>query len=459
MNPASLSIVEYGALGDGRQDCTAALQRALDEAAAGSAARREVRLPPGVWLSGTLTLRSGITLHLERGATLRAIDDPARFPHIEHPTLSRMDLFPWRAFLFGHGLEDITLTGEGTIECGGEYGVFHDGVADSPDRPYGIHLVACRNVRLEGLRLRNAAHWMLRLLRCRDVTLRGLDIFNHANLNNDGLDIDSCDGVLVSDCRIDSSDDALCLKSETTEACRNVIVSNCLLSSHASAIKFGTASIGGFANVTIAQCAILPSRAETMHHPFNLPKGMTGIDVACVDGGPVEGLTFRDISMDGVLNPIFVKLGQRYSTGTIPQNRRSGDAKSAPSTLGKGTLRSLFFSGLQVRNAGPVASMIFGSMDHRIEDVTLRDVRIHLENTPAPGAATTTPDWSPTGYPCAVSVAGKEATPACGFHFRHIDGLVLDNVVVVPAPGETRESTELEGVERMERRGVPPPAP
>lgn len=439
----------FGAVGDGRTDCTTALQQALDAAAETAATDCVVRVPPGVWLSGTLHLRSGVNLHLEKGAILRASGEAARFPHIEHPVCSRMDLFPWRAFLFGHALEAISLTGEGTIECGGEQSAFHDGVADSPDRPYGIHLVDCRDVRIEGLRLRNSAHWMLRLLKCRDVRIGGLDIFNHCNRNNDGLDIDSCEGVIVRDCLIDSSDDALCLKSETPEPCRNIIVSNCLLSSHASAIKFGTASIGGFQNVLIAQCAIRPSRAQTMHHPFNLPKGMTGIDLACVDGGETDGLTFRDITMEGVLNPIFVKLGQRYSTGTIPENRRTAVAASAPETTGRGTLRNLLFSGITARKAGPLASMFFGSEDHCIEDVTLRDVRIHCAATKLP-TAPAEPDWSPRGYPCAVSVAGTEATPVYGFHFRHIRGLVLEGVKVRPAPGDRRESREFVAVERGE---------
>lgn len=450
MRARFISIDAFGAMGDGQTDCTAALQRALDHAAEGSV--REVHIPAGVWLSGTLRLRSGTTLHLAKGAVLRASGDPALFPHIEQPTPSRMDLFPWRAFLFGHGIEDLTLTGEGTIECGGEHPVFQDGIGDSPDRPYGIHLVGCRNVRIEALRLRNSAHWMLRLLQCRDVRVRGLDVFNHCNRNNDGMDIDSCDGVLVSDCIIDSSDDALCLKSETTEACRNVVVSNCILSSHASAIKFGTASIGGFQHVLISGCVVRPSRAETMHHPFNLPRGMTGIDIACVDGGEARDLSFQNITMEGVLNPIFVKLGQRYSTGTIPKNRRPEEGKPALQTLGKGRLEGLSFSGITARGAGPLASMIFGAEGHRIEDVTLRDIRIHCALAEVPEAPSA-PDWSPTGYPCAVSVAGKEATPVFGFHYRHIKGLLLDNVVVQSTSVDPREGVECEAVEGMETRG------
>lgn len=287
-----VSVVDFGAVGDGLYDCTGPVQRAFDEAA-GDGGGGVVFFPPGVWRCGSLCLRSGITIVLRKGAVLQAAREAEKFPHFTHSVDSRMDLFPWRAFLFGVGLSDLCIRGEGTIECGGESPAFQDGIGDSPDRLYGLFLVDCRNVRLEGLRLRNSAHWMMRLLQCRDVRLQGLDIFNHCNRNNDGMDIDSCDGVLVSDCIIDSSDDALCLKSETTQACRNVLIRNCLLSSHASAIKFGTASIGGFINVVVSDCIIRPSRATTMHHPFDLPNGMTGIDIACVDGG---GSSFTELS-------------------------------------------------------------------------------------------------------------------------------------------------------------------
>lgn len=436
-------IEQFGAHGDGFVDCTSALQSAIDSAAVG--AIREVVIPAGTWLSGTLLLRSGITLRLQKGAVLKALNELDKFPHLAHATASRMDLFPWRAFLFGHGLEDLTICGEGTIEAGGSYEIFRDGVADSPDRPYGLHLVECRNLRIEGITLRNSAHWMMRLLKCREVRVSGVTIFNHCNHNNDGMDIDSCDGVIVRDCIIDSCDDALVLKSETTFCCRNVLVSGCLLSSHASAIKLGTASIGGFENVVISDCCIRPSRELQSHHPFNLPAGMTGIDIGCVDGGEGRNLQFHRIIMEGVLNPIFVKLGQRYSTGTVPANRIGQVPGARMTTMGKGVLRDILFNAISARCAGPVASMIFGSEGHAIQNVTLRDITIECR---APTAAPEhSPDWSPKGYPCVVSVAGKTGTPAYGFHFRHIEGLFLDRIEVRTGESDNREMIEFEAVQ------------
>jgi polygalacturonase len=386
-----------------------------------------------------LRLRSGLTLRLAPGAILRALPEPSRYPHYTHPIASRMDAYPRRAFLFGYDLEDVTLSGEGLIDFSGDHPAFQDRVGDSPDRPYGLLLVACRRVRLENLRLRNSAYWMIRLLRCRDVRIRDLDVFNHANLNNDGLDIDSCEDVVVSGCHIDSSDDGIVLKSETPHPCRNIIVADCLVASHASAIKLGTASLGGFENVLVHHCIIRPSRATVVHHPFQYVGGMTGLDIVSVDGGPVRDVHFDHIVMEGVANPLFVRLGQRHSTLSVPKNRRREDATATLSPVtGAGRIERLSFTHIHAHDVGPMPGIIAGFENHPLRDLTFRDIRVRL----APGRTfdpDVSPDWNPEAYPCAHLVAGaRGGLDAQGFVFRHIEGLTLENVVVEAPPGDPR---------------------
>ena len=412
---------------------------ALLQAAIADRSLPEVHLGPGLWQSGPLTLRSGLTFRLSQGAMLRAIPDASLYPHHRHPVPSRMDGFPRQAFFFGHDLCDLTLCGEGVIDFSGGAPAFVDGVGDSPDRPYGLHLVACRRVRLEGLRLRNSAYWMARFLQCQEVRVRDLDLFNHCNLNNDGLDLDSCEDVLVSGCTIDSSDDGIVIKSETHQPSRNIVVSDCLVSSHASAIKLGTASIGGFEHILVHHCVIRPSRSMEMHHVFGYSKGMTGLDVSVVDGGRATDIHFDHITMAGMANPIFVRLGARHSTRSVPANRRAEDSAPAlPPVKGPSTLERLAFTAINATDVGGIPMIFSGYEDHPIRDLLLRDIRVQFAHEVSFDPAVQ-PDWNPRAYPCARLVAGENGgLDAHGAVFRHVVGLRLENVTFAALPTDWR---------------------
>lgn len=410
----------------------------LIQAAINDPGLSEVHLGPGLWLSGPLTLRSGLTLRIAKDATLRAIAEPERYPHLSHPVASRMDAFPRRAFFFGHDIEDLTLCGEGEIDFSGNDPAFADGFGDSPDRPYGLLLVNCRIVRIEGLHLRNSAYWMARLLRCRDVRVTNLDVFNHANINNDGLDLDSCEDVIVAGCTIDSSDDGIVIKSETRHPSRNIVVEDCVVGSHASAIKLGTASLGGFSNIVVRNCVIRPSRSTVMHHVFAYWRGMTGLDVASVDGGPARDIRFENITIDGVANPIFVRLGDRNSTLSIPANRRREGAGPGLPSGGPGTIERISFVGIEVTDAGPIPCILAGYEGHPIRNLTLRDIHIRLSET-ATCDPVVMPNWDSSAYPCAKLLAGENGgLDAHGAVFRHVENLVMENVNFDGAPGDHR---------------------
>ena len=158
--------------------------------------------------------------------------------------------------------------GGGTIDGSGDAAIYRDGIENSPNRSYGILMVNCQNISVEDIHLRSSAFWMQRYFHCSGITLRRLKVYNHANKNNDGLDIDSSDDVVVSDCIIDSSDDGICIKSEGEKPSKNIVINNCIVLTHASAIKFGTGSVGGFENIVISNIVIRTSSSTEMLHPL-----------------------------------------------------------------------------------------------------------------------------------------------------------------------------------------------
>ncbi|RLB13008.1 MAG: glycoside hydrolase, partial [Deltaproteobacteria bacterium] len=304
---SSLSVVfnvrDYGAAGDGETKDTEAIQRAID--AAHQAGGGRVYFPAGRYLSGTIFLKSLVTLDLEAGATLLGSTDTADFPKIVPKFRSYTDNYVSQSLIYAEDRHDIAITGKGTIDGQGQafqwkkYG----------NRPYVIRFVSCKHVLVEGIKMRNSPMWMQHYLGCEFVTVRGIHVYNHSTYNNDMIDIDCCRNVLISDCYGNSDDDAMTLKSTADRPTENVTITNCVLGSGCNAIKMGTESNGGFKNISITNCVIDSWYGKKGF--YALPKGISGIALEIVDGGTMENITISNISIKNVHVPLFLRLGNR----------------------------------------------------------------------------------------------------------------------------------------------------
>jgi len=257
------NVLDYGAKADGKTLCTAAIQKAIDAAAADGGGT--VRFTAGTFLTGALRLKSGVTLLIEEGATLLGSRDLQDY---YGPTTDGEPVF--RNLIHGDNLHNIAIRGGGTIDGNGD--AFRD---KSKKRPKNIHLENCRNVLIEGVRLRNAGCWMQHYKFCEKLTIRDIEVANHVSFNNDGLDVDSCSDVTLSGCRVDSDDDAIVLKSLSDRPCRNVRIENCVISSHCNALKLGTESGGGFVDITISKCKVSsPKHSQVI---YGAQRGLAGV--------------------------------------------------------------------------------------------------------------------------------------------------------------------------------------
>ncbi|MBO9660378.1 MAG: polygalacturonase, partial [Chitinophagaceae bacterium] len=299
------TVTDFGAKADDKTDNSKAIQKAIDKAAINGGT---VIIPGGgVYLSGTIILKSNVTLKVEKNATLKGMAKSEAYPPqpITYPLLSGSGQFG-NALIYASKAENITITGQGTIDGNGGDPVFHfvEGQKSHVRRPYVLLIESCRYVTVSDITLQSSAMWMQRYIACDFLRIKSINVFNHVNPNNDGTDIDDCHDVVVSDCIIDADDDALCFKSEGARGVKNVVVTNCILSSHASAFKLGTGSIGGFQSIQFSNSIIRPSRATNLVHIFKQKGGLTGIDMASVDGGLLKDINIQNISIDSVQNPI-----------------------------------------------------------------------------------------------------------------------------------------------------------
>jgi polygalacturonase len=254
---------DLGARGDGRTLNTRALQFAIDRAF--QAGGGVVSLPPGIFLSGGLTLRSRVTLHLEAGAELRGSTDANDYEY--HPGPQVEGDANGRHLIFAQDAEDVAITGLGTIDGNGAAfwrrkgrpaprpeDLWGDVIAwdyepATPRRPSPmLEFARCRNVRIEGVTLTNAPGWTLRPIACESVVIRGIHVRNPIYApNTDGMDITACRNVFVCDCDIATGDDAICIKSENPYGellpTKNITVTNCVLSTCCNGFKVGTATL------------------------------------------------------------------------------------------------------------------------------------------------------------------------------------------------------------------------
>jgi polygalacturonase len=291
------NVRTFGAKGDGITMDTRAIQKAIDKAYENKGGVVEVSA--GTYKIGTLFLKDNVELHLQHGSTLLGSADYKDYAVVRQQMPSRTrDLYAKYFMIFAEGVNNIAITGSGTIHGNG----LKHFLEERPQnlRPYMIRLVSCNNVTVKGVKLLEAANWTFHLLNCKDVSIDGIVIENRGEGNRDGLDIDACERVTVANSRFSTTDDAIVMKATNDTLCRDISISNCLFREiGGSAIKTGTESNGGFKNITVSNCVI----KDIDHH--------AGIELMTVDGGMMQNILFDNITMDNVATPFFIRLGIR----------------------------------------------------------------------------------------------------------------------------------------------------
>jgi len=391
---AVYDVCDYGANPNGQRRCTEAIQKAIDACAADGGGT--VYLPPGTFLSGTLTFKSGVTLRLAAGCTLLGSTDLRDYPVIVPKYRSYTDNYTDKSLIYAENVERVAITGRGVID--GQGAAFK---GPYKVRPYLMRFIECRDVAVEGVTIRNSPMWVQHYLACDDVRISGITVKSHVNHNNDGIDIDSCRRVVITGCNIDSGDDAIVLKSTSARVCRDVTVSGCVLRSTCNALKMGTESNGGFQNIILTGCAIYNTR-------------LAGVALEIVDGGTMDRIVVSDITMDGVGAPIFIRLGNRARA-----------FKEQMETPGIGSLRNVTIANIEARGANVTGCAIAGLPEAKIENITLDNVRLSFAGGGAEADAARQIPEQAEKYP-EYSMFGR--LPAYGLYCRHVTGLTMRNV-------------------------------
>src|ERR1039457_4841804 len=460
LNAAVFDVTSFGAKADGKTQNRDAINKAI--AAAASAGGGTVDFPPGTWVTGSVRLRSNVTLRLERGAVIEASSESAAYDAPEPNQWDKFQDFGHSHFhnslIWGEGIENVAITGGGTISgkalTRGERGSTGD---------KAIVLKLCRNVTLRDITISNGGHFGILATGVDNLTIDNVTI----DTNRDGIDVDSCRNVRISNCSINSpNDDAITLKgSHALGAARvseNITITNCLVSGFeigslldgtykrtvqrapdrdgpTGRIKIGTESEGDFRNITISNVVFDTSR---------------GLALESVDGAHIEDVAVSNLTMRNVSNaPIFIRLGSR---------------KGAPEGTAIGSIKRINISNVSAYNAGPrYGSIISGVPGHDVEDVRLSGLRLvyrggltldqtakqpaDLVNSFFFRASGGVPPREPYDTPEREKEYPEPSMfgilPGYGFFIRHAKGIELNDIDISYMKEDRRPAFVLDSVE------------
>ena len=427
---------QFGAAADGTQLDTESVQKAIDRA---SEAGGTVLFSQGSYLCGTLFLKSNVTLHLTAGATLLGSTEITDYPETIPARRSYTDKYTRHSLIYGENLENVAIIGRGVID--GQGSAFR--WKEYKNRPYVIRLIGSKNIRVEGITLQNSAMWMQHYLDCENIRIDSIRVTNLVTYNNDGLDLDGCRRAVVSNCIMETDDDALVLKSTFDRPSEDITITNCILSSHCNALKMGTESNGGFKNIAISNIVIHSPRNSSYF--YGSERGSSGISLELVDGGVMDGVAISNVAIEGVTVPLFIRLGNRARPFT----------PDGP-TPGVGSLSNVVIQNMVARGVSSVGCSITGLPGYPVKDISLSDLIFEFDGGGTRQDAEAEIPEKPAEYPEATMFG---TLPAYGFYCRHVEGLSFNNVSLETASADHRPALDCDDVTDLRLTGFQAQAP
>lgn len=446
------NVNDYGAIGDGVAENAAAIQQAIDSAS--SAGGGVVLFPAGEYRTGTIFLKDNVTLMLEKDATIMGTSDYSLYPADIEPVyetfLLRPDRYAPRVLIVALEKENVAIMGEGTIDGNGE----HPNL--KPKKRLAsinlIRFIKCKNVRVEGtgpldrkLLITNAAHWALQPIGVDGLVVKNVHIHNYGGATPDALPICDSSNVLVEDCRVESDDDAMTLKSGTPKVLiENIRVKNSTFISRVCGFKIGPQTFGGFKNIHFTGCHFEgatkpPATKYDPHHGVFLNIGTGGF----IDGVLVENCTMSNIP--SALSVFLGKVDSGYWKTYWPDKPENPDL---------GSIKNITFRNITAKNMGTFGVMLEGRSASKLENLHFENIQIESAGggkvqDPAPE--------KPGEYPNLIYLY-KGNISTSGMFLRHVDGVIFKEVYLWTETADPRPDLYLEDVEHFDKGGYVPQA-
>ena len=370
LRAADLDVRDFGAVADGKTDCTAAIQKALD---ACNGTGRTVDIPPGTYLSKPLKMRSETTLRLEKNATLLASPVQSDYLSEGGDWLQATSSGEFTPFIGGRNLTNVTITGDGVIDGNGavwwpEAEKARQRVSGyTLPRPNLIVIDHAKNLRLSGIKLVNSPKFHFVPADCEDVTVEGISIVSpEGAANTDGIDPSNCRNVIITNCTIDTGDDDIAIKSGRKVkgrefGCENITVTDCTFL-HGHGLSIGSETTGGVQGVTVKHCT------------FDGTENGLRIKSRRGKGGTVQNISYVDITMKNVHPAISIACYYQDSS----QLKFPTDEVAPPMTETTPIFRNIYITNLTAYSSKD-AGLVVGLPESSVANVVFKNVRIYAE--------------------------------------------------------------------------------
>lgn len=399
-NPATdrrLVISEHGAVGDGTTLNTKAIQSTIDDCAKSGGGT--VVVPAGVFVSGSIFLKQGVNLCVEKGGVLKGSQNTNDYPWID-TRIAGLEMKWPAALVNADGVTNLQLTGEGTIDGSGErwwHEYWATRAAEPNDidphfkvgRPRLVHIIRSKNIVVRDLLFKDSAFWNLQLTYCDGIEVNHLTVRAPSGAaSSDGIDIDSSRNVVITDCDIQCDDDAICLKSgrdadglRVNVPTENVEVKNCHVGRAGGLVVIGSETSGGIRHVRVHDCRADSGCNEVVRFKTRIGRG-----------GVVEDIVYENIEAAGIRQLLSFNM-DAFSTTWLPEQFRA----PAPAAVATPIFRNITVRNIKVKTCA-AAGHVIGLVESPIQNLKLENIEIQNAEK--------------------------------GFTMRYIKGLVCDNVKV-----------------------------
>ena len=390
-NAETFDITKFGAISDGKILNTIYIQNAIDKCSQSGGGT--VYVPTGIFKTGTINLKSNVTLYLENGAVLKGSENIADYKK----TVSNSYDSVHYGMFYTHKAENVAIAGMGTIDgnekeffiwnkaktidWGGnkftrqkqDFRKVESGIGDGPVepkiRPYQCLIFAeCKNVSIKDIKITGSPFWTLHFADCDGVTVSGIKLWNSLETpNSDGIDVTSCTNVVISDCDIRAGDDAIAITgyashfeipgySNLRHISENICVTNCNLQSRSSGIRIGFLDHNTVRNIQISN--------------INITNSNRGIGIFLRDEGSLENINISNVFID-----------TRLHTGDWWGN---GEPIHISAVRGKpnvklGQIRNVTFRDITCK--GEAGLLVYGCNESVIENINFYNINFYIKNS------------------------------------------------------------------------------
>lgn len=423
-----INVLDFGAVGDGLNEDTMAIQSAINCMPRGS----KLFFPAGTYLTSPLCLKSHITLELAEGATILGHTDTEKYPiipghlqdiisgeDVEFGTWEGNSVHMRQALIFAEYAEDITILGPGIIDGNAQNSIWWDNPKSEIARPRLLFFNRCDGIRVHGIIAQNSASWQLHPYYSQNIDFLDISIFAPKDSpNTDAIDPEACDNVNIIGCKFSVGDDCIAIKSSKIDMAKKYktpanhhTIRNCLMQFGHGAITLGSEMSGGVKNLSVNRC-IFRQTDRGLRIKTRRGRGKYAV---------IDGVLFENIKMEGVITPIAINMWynccdpDRFSEYVWSREALPVDDRTP--YLGEFT-----FKNMECINCEAAACYCDGLPERPIKSITFENINFSFAENARP----------------ANPIMKNFAEPACkmGMYLDNVETLIVKNVSVIGAEGD-----------------------